>query len=38
MGAPEKSLRFGGMLAASLIVLVLVGCGDVSESGSSQMA
>ena len=26
------------MLAASLFVLVLAGCGDVSESGSSQMA
>jgi len=38
MVAPEKSLRFGYILAASLIVLVLAGCSDVSESGSSQMA
>ena len=38
MVAPEKSLRFGCVLAASLFVLVLAGCGDVSESGSSQMA
>jgi protocatechuate 3,4-dioxygenase beta subunit len=34
----EKSIWFGSMLAASLFVLVLAGCGDVSESGSSQMA
>jgi catechol 1,2-dioxygenase len=34
----EKSIRFGCMLAASLFVLVLAGCSDVSESGSSQMA
>jgi protocatechuate 3,4-dioxygenase beta subunit len=38
MVAHEKSLWFGCMLAASLFVLVLAGCGDVSESGSSQMA
>ena len=36
MGAREKSIRFGCMLAASLIVLVLAGCADVSETGSSQ--
>ena len=34
----EKSLRFGCVLAASLLVLVLSGCGEDSESGSSQMA
>jgi protocatechuate 3,4-dioxygenase beta subunit len=38
MVAHEKSIRFGCVLAASLFVLVLNGCGDVSESGSSQMA
>src|SRR5215208_1017196 len=38
MVARVKSTRFGCMLAASLFVLVLVGCSDVSESGSSQMA
>jgi catechol 1,2-dioxygenase len=38
MVAPEKSIWFGCILAASLFVLVLTGCGDVSESGSSQMA
>jgi catechol 1,2-dioxygenase len=38
MVAPEKSIWFGCILAASLFVLVLAGCGDVSESGSSQMA
>jgi catechol 1,2-dioxygenase len=38
MVAPEKSIWFGCVLAASLFVLVLAGCGDVSESGSSQMA
>ncbi len=36
MVARQKSTRFGCMLAASLIVLVLAGCADVSESGSSQ--
>ena len=34
----EKSTWVGCVLAASLIVLVLAGCGDVSESGSSQRA
>jgi catechol 1,2-dioxygenase len=38
MVARVKSTRFGYMLAASLFVLVLAGCGDASESGSSQMA
>jgi catechol 1,2-dioxygenase len=38
MVAHEKSTWFGCVLAASLYVLVLAGCGDVSESGSSQMA
>jgi catechol 1,2-dioxygenase len=38
MVAHEKSIWFGCMLVASLFVLVLAGCGDVSESGSSQMA
>jgi hypothetical protein len=38
MVAREKRRWFGCMLAASLSVLVLAGCGDVSESGSSQMA
>jgi catechol 1,2-dioxygenase len=38
MVAHEKSIWFGGMLAASLFVLVLAGCADVSESGSSQRA
>jgi protocatechuate 3,4-dioxygenase beta subunit len=33
-----KSIRVGCVLAASLFVLVLAGCGDVSESGSSQKA
>ena len=33
-----KSTWFGGMLAATLFVLVLAGCADVSESGSSKMA
>jgi catechol 1,2-dioxygenase len=36
MVAPEKSIWFGCILAASLVVLVLAGCSDVSES--SQMA
>ena len=36
MVAPEKGIRFGGVLAAFLFVLVLAGCGDVSESGSSR--
>jgi protocatechuate 3,4-dioxygenase beta subunit len=38
MVAHEKSVWFGCMLAASLFVFVLAGCGEVSESGSSQMA
>jgi catechol 1,2-dioxygenase len=36
MVAREKSIRFGCLLAASLFVLVLAGCGDASESGSSR--
>jgi catechol 1,2-dioxygenase len=38
MVAREKSIRFGCVLVASLFVLVLVGCANVSESGSSQRA
>jgi protocatechuate 3,4-dioxygenase beta subunit len=38
MVAHKKSIWFGCMLAASLFVLVLAGCGDLSESGSSQRA
>src|SRR5687767_14761884 len=38
MVAHEKSIWFGYMLAASLFVLALAGCADVSESSSSQMA
>jgi len=38
MVAPEKSMRFGCALAASLFVLVLAGCGDNSESSSSRAA
>jgi catechol 1,2-dioxygenase len=38
MVAHEKNICFGCVLAASLFVLVLAGCGDLSESGSSQMA
>jgi len=38
MVAREKSIWFGCLLAAALFVLVLAGCADVSESGSSQMA
>src|SRR5918997_6442592 len=38
MVAREKSIWFGCVLAASLVVLVLTGCGDASESGSSQRA
>jgi len=38
MVARQKSTWFGWMLAASLFVLVLAGCADVSESGSSQTA
>jgi len=36
MVAYEKSIWFGCVLAASLFVLVLAGCDDISESGSSQ--
>jgi protocatechuate 3,4-dioxygenase beta subunit len=36
MVAHEKSIWFGCVLATSLFVLVLAGCGDVSESGSSR--
>jgi protocatechuate 3,4-dioxygenase beta subunit len=38
MVAREKSIWFGCVLAVSLFVLVLAGCGEDSESGSSQMA
>jgi protocatechuate 3,4-dioxygenase beta subunit len=38
MVAHEKSIWFGCVLAASLFVLVLAACADVSESGSSQTA
>jgi protocatechuate 3,4-dioxygenase beta subunit len=38
MVARKKSIWFGCMLAASSFVLVPAGCGDVSESGSSQRA
>jgi protocatechuate 3,4-dioxygenase beta subunit len=38
MVAHEKSTWFGCVLAASLFILVLAGCSDVSESGSSQRA
>ena len=38
MVAREKSIWFGCVFAASLFVLVLAGCSDLSESGSSQMA
>jgi hypothetical protein len=38
MGVRKKSIRFGCILAASLIVLLLAGCDDASESGSSQTA
>ena len=38
MVAHEKIICFGCVLAASLFVLVLAGCADVSESGSSQRA
>ena len=36
MVAHEKRIRFGCMVAASLIVLVLAGCGDVSESSQTS--
>jgi catechol 1,2-dioxygenase len=38
MVAHEKSMCFRCLLAASVFVLVLAGCGEDSESGSSQMA
>jgi catechol 1,2-dioxygenase len=38
MVARQKSIWFVCVLATSLFVLVLAGCTDVSESGSSQMA
>ena len=38
MVARARDIRFGCALAASLFVLVLAGCGDVSESGSSPTA
>jgi hypothetical protein len=34
----ERAIRFGCALAAALFVLVLAGCADVSESGSSPRA
>jgi protocatechuate 3,4-dioxygenase beta subunit len=37
MVAHEKSIWLGCILAASLFVLALAGCGDLSESGSSRM-
>jgi catechol 1,2-dioxygenase len=37
MVAHEKSMWFGCVLAASLFVLLLAGCGDLSESGASKM-
>jgi protocatechuate 3,4-dioxygenase beta subunit len=38
MVAREKNICFGCVIAATLFVLALAGCGDVSESGSSQRA
>jgi protocatechuate 3,4-dioxygenase beta subunit len=38
MVAPEKSLRFGCVLAASVFVFVLAGCGDVSESSQTSQS
>jgi catechol 1,2-dioxygenase len=38
MVAREKVIYFGCVLAASLFVFVIAGCGDLSESGSSQTA
>ena len=38
MVAHEKRIWFGCVLATSLFVLVLAGCGNDSESGSSQRA
>ena len=38
MVAHEKSIWFGCVLAASLFVLVLAGCGDVSESSQTSQS
>jgi protocatechuate 3,4-dioxygenase beta subunit len=38
MVAQEKRIWSGCVLTASLFVVALAGCGDVSESGSSQGA
>ena len=38
MVAHEKSIWFGCMLAASLFVLLLAGCGDVSESSQTSQS
>jgi catechol 1,2-dioxygenase len=38
MVARVKSTRFGCMLAASLFVLVLIGCSDVSESSQTSQS
>ena len=38
MVAPEKRIRFGCILAASLIVLVLAGCSEVSESSQTSQS
>ena len=38
MVARVKSTRFGCMLAASLFVLVLAGCADVSESSQTSQS
>jgi hypothetical protein len=38
MVAREKIICFGCVLAAFLFILMLAGCADVSESGSSQIA
>jgi protocatechuate 3,4-dioxygenase beta subunit len=38
MVAPEKNIWFGCILAASLIVLVLAGCSDVSESSQTSQS
>lgn len=38
MVAREKNICFGCVLAASLYVVVMAGCGDLSESSSSQRA
>jgi protocatechuate 3,4-dioxygenase beta subunit len=38
MVAPEKSIWFGCILAASLVVLVLAGCSDVSEPSQTSQS